>query len=392
MITSRSARQLSAVEKKDKAQPKVPVAKRFMEGDPSLEPEPRQRRRPQSKGRPRAPRGEADTVVTQALQPKKKAGGRALRPRKTASRAGARGADGDEAPRGRSRKGPKKPARSHAALGGDKTEAEQKLEIQQEQKVIMARIASTVAAIDREQEDKDSGVVDMSHAAIFEQAMETETCLRQTERAQGEFNRLLTIASEAVDNDKVTATEHYVNVATAQASETSEWFANYESPRPDEEEPAEEVEEDEADARFGAVAADDRERRKTKRKTAASTRRGSSLRSSAKKSAEEELWEARPVEPPPPNAREVYVQSKRAITVARERLLASAGKAKEELAAQTYTKDLKRRLVDATEKCFKQERALKNAKHAAVWKPTTRTRPPPPRPTPRRRRPPRAAA
>ena len=106
MITSRSARQLSAVEKKDKAQPKVPVAKRFMEGDPSLEPEPRQRRRPESKGRPRAPKGEADTVVTQALQPKKKAGGRALRPRKTASRAGARGADGDEAPRGRSRKGP----------------------------------------------------------------------------------------------------------------------------------------------------------------------------------------------------------------------------------------------------------------------------------------------
>ena len=81
MITSRSARQLSAVEK-DKAQPKVPVAKRFMEGDPSLEPEPRQRRRPQSKGRPRAPKGEADTVVTQALQPKKKAGGRALRPRR----------------------------------------------------------------------------------------------------------------------------------------------------------------------------------------------------------------------------------------------------------------------------------------------------------------------
>ena len=107
------------------------------------------------------------------------------------------------------------------------------------------------------------------------------------------------------------------------------------------------------------------------KRTTGAKRRGSSFNKHEEDDEDLSHWEARPIEDPPPAASDVYDATKAAIHKAKTALLSAAEKAKEELAAQTYTKDLKRRLVDATEKCFKQERALKNAKHAAVWKPTT---------------------
>ena len=188
-------------------------------------------------------------------------------------------------PQQRSRETPRTPKERPplAVPIGEKTEGELRLEIRTAQREIMKRIDAKMVAAAK-------ATPGLSGAAVYEQSMSTGRAIDASVQAKANLEALLRAAAAAVDQAEVRRSQTFLETALERTSETAAWFKPSEDDAPPSDGPP-------SDDGFPGAA--------------------------------------------PPAAGVIYEATRKAIDRARGALLSAAGKARDDVANQTTTKNLK---------------------------------------------------